>query len=230
MTTPTIPATVQGNDAVNTTSHVLTLPLSLVVGEDVYAELAMDGNTTLTWPAGWDVVSPITNSGGDGTLEVRRHRVDGSEGLTITVTSGASEGGAWILWRVANQHPTQAPAAGTPATGSGLNPDPPSVTAPWGAHGDTLAIEVLALGTSVSSITAYSSNYTDNQIQDAASNGNIAGVAVATRNLANNTDDPGTMTISNTTNWVANTILIRGTGKSMVYNPHRRDKAGLLPR
>lgn len=215
-----VAATNQGNDTVNSTSHTVNLPSGIASGHLLIVAISMDGNTTLTWPAGWTTLSGPTNSGGDGTLEVRYRVADGTEGSSISITTAASEACSYITWRITGWHGTSAPEAGTPGTGSTANPDPPSVTASWGSD-DNLFLVILGWGASNLNISGYPSNYSDNQITDAANNGGIGGIAAATRNLASDTDNPGTFTLGATT-WVANTIVIRPAAAGAAGHPASR--------
>lgn len=207
MAFPTIAATSQGNDAVNTTNHTVNLPTGIASGHLLLIFMGMDGNTSITWPAGWSILATDTNAGGDGTLSVAYRIADGSEGSSISVTTAASEAGSYICWRVTGWHGTTPPEAGTPATGTSTTPDPPSVTASWGSA-DNLFIAVTVWGSSSTNISGYPTNYSVSQMTDGASNSNIGAIALAGRELAAASDDPGTFSIISTA-WVANTIVVR---------------------
>ncbi len=206
MSFPTIAATNLGNEGSNSTSHVLNLPSGIASGHLLIMALAMDGNAVLTWPAGWSVLSTSTNSGGDGTLEVRYRIADGSEGASITVTTDASERGSYITWRITNWHGTTPPEAGTPVAGT-TNPNAPNVTASWGSA-DNLFIWVCGWGNSTQDISAYPSDYTVSQMTDSGSAAGLAGIAMAARELASASDNPGAATLGSTLS-VANTLVVR---------------------
>lgn len=217
MTFPTVAATNQGNDTVNGTSHTINLPASISSGDLLIVAVSMDGNTSLTWPAGWTALSGPTNSGGDGTLEARYRIADGSEGATITITTAASEAQSHISWRITGWHGTTPPEAGTPATANNSSPDPPSVAPSWGSE-DNLYIAVMGWGVSTSNISAYPTNYSISQMTDAASNVGIAAIAIAGRELAASSDNPGTATIGSNSTWAANTLVVRPAAGGTTYN------------
>lgn len=211
MAFPVVAATSQGNDTANTTNHTVNLPAGIVSGNLIVIAIAMDGNTSLTWPAGWTVRSTATNSGGDGTLEVRSRIADGTEGASITITTAASEAASYICWRITGHDSATAPEAGTPATGSDAAPNAPSLTASWGSA-DNLFIWVAGWGLSSTALTAYPSNYTISQMQDAANNSNIGGIAIAGRELAAATDDPAAGTLAGISTWVSNVLVVKPAG------------------
>lgn len=209
---PSIASTSIRSDSGNTTNHTGTMPPGVVSGNLIIANLSMDGNTTLGWPAGWTVLSPITNSGGDGTSEVRYRIADGSEAGHIVVTTPASEACSFAMYRITDWHGTTPPEAGTPNTGSSQNPDAPSLSPSWGAE-DNLYIFIAAWGSSISNIDAnYPANYTLSQLTDSVGNSNIPGIAMAARQLAASSDDPGAATLGASSTWVANTLVVRPAG------------------
>ena len=126
MAFPTIAAANQGNETVNALSHTVNLPTGIASGNLLIAAVAMDGNTTLSWPAGWSSLAGPTNSPSDGTLEVRYRIASGGEGSSIIVTTTGSEQCSYVTWRVTNWHGITPPEAGTPALLYG-EPPPPHV-------------------------------------------------------------------------------------------------------
>lgn len=218
MTTPVVATTATSNETVNTLNHTVNMPASIASGDLLIACIAMDGNTTLGWPAGWTGLAAATNSPSDGTTEVRYRIADGSEGASITVTSGASEQCSYVVQRITGWHGTTPPEAGTPATGSSTAPDPPSLTASWGAE-DNLFMVFMGWGNSIQNITVYPTNYSDNQLTDSANSGNCAGFAFASRALTGATDNPGAATLGATSTWVANTLVVRPAAAVAAYFP-----------
>lgn len=98
------------------------------------------------------------------------------------------------------------PEIGTAATGASTLPNPPTLTPSWGAA-DTLWLVVAGASGAVTA-SAYPTNYTDGN-DDATSSGTAASIASARRALNAATEDPGTFTISASTNWVAQTLAVR---------------------
>lgn len=207
MTTPVVATIASGNDTGNATSHTVNLPSGTVSGNLMITQVSMDGNTTLTWPAGWTVLAPATSSGGDGTQEVRYRFADGGEGASMIVTTAGSEAGSWISYRITLAHASTPPEAGITTTGSSGSPNPPSVTASWGAE-DNLFIATYGWGVGNQGHTSFPTGYTGSQTVATFSNTNVAASAMATKAATAATDDPGNATISTST-WVANTLVVR---------------------
>jgi hypothetical protein len=121
-----------------------------------------------------------------------------------------------ISYRFTGMHASQAPEAGTmPALANTANPDPPSLTASWGAA-PNLWIAV-ASNVAAASISSYPANYTDNQLNPI--NGTVGSIGVATRNLSLATEDPGVFTNSSSANCSAQTIVVRGLPGAPVLLP-----------
>ena len=139
---------------------------------------------------------------------------DGSEGATTTFTLSAATRGAWIVYEISGYEApgTQAPQIGTTATGSSVNPNPPSVSVTGGSK-DILAIAFFGRAGEEADddtwTTAAPASYT-NLLQKACgiAGSNLAGmVASAQRQVTTATEDPGTFTCA-TGAWRAQTIVV----------------------
>ena len=98
----------------------------------------------------------------------------------------------------------------TQVTGSGTAPDPGSITASWGGDDNLFIAELRAIDDDVHA-TAAPTNYSD--LSSAVSgggtnNGNTS--AVAFRQLAAASDNPGAFTLASSENWGAHTLVVRG--------------------
>jgi hypothetical protein len=186
----------------NVTNHDVALPNGCnVVGRRIVAGVGVDStaSVTVTWPAGWTEISQALCNAGNGKLSVAYHDTDGTEGYTgagdtIVVVLSFADGGAHISYLITGFDPATAPEGlNNNQLSTGTNVDPPSLTPAggakdylWMAWGDADALPV---------VTAYPTNYTDNQLS--LNTGVVGGqlIMAATRELNAATEDPGAFTI-----------------------------------
>jgi hypothetical protein len=198
MAFPVVQAT---NTSVTTpaaTSHVISLPAGIVSGNLLLAIFGIGGNTVGSWPAGWTELWGTELPASVGRLECRYRIADGSEGATITVTTSGALTSSHTTYRI-DTFSGNAPVAGTTATATSTNANPPSLTPSWGAK-DTLWIAVA--GVSGSAPSAAPANYTN--LLTAATPTTLGS---ARRELNAATEDPGVFTSAND-QWAANTIAV----------------------
>ncbi|MEF3692027.1 MAG: hypothetical protein V3574_03165, partial [Candidatus Moraniibacteriota bacterium] len=204
---PSIAATNSGNSGGNVTSHTVNLPSGISSGNLLIVSFSNDGSDTVTWPSGWTGLFSTAN-GTANRLSAAYRIADGSEGTTITVTTSGSQGSAHTSYRITGHYSGAAPAVGTAATGSSVNPDSPSLTPSWGAE-DTLWLSVYGWDSNASN-SSYPTNYSLGQVTNLYNQTvHGAGIASAGYNLNASSQDPGTATLSATETWVANTLAIR---------------------
>jgi hypothetical protein len=108
-------------------------------------------------------------------------------------TSGARSGGSGTAWAVAKT-----------ASTFDANPNPPSLTAPWGAYNHRW-YAITLFGTGGDTVSTYPSSYTS--IASTGTSGLF--VASAHRTTGAATEDPGTFTLTGTENWEALTFVYR---------------------
>jgi hypothetical protein len=208
MAFPAVAAVEAAATAGNSTTHVSNLPAGIQAGEQLIVCVANDGGGSIaayTWPAGWTEICVGHPSGQAVRAEARYRIADGSEGSTISIT-GNSE--AWVShsWRITG-HSGAAPEAGTPATGTSGNANPPTCTPSWGAK-DTLWIVFAGFDNLQSGVSAYPTNYDSNQRQTISGGaGGFSMCASATRELNATDDNPDTFT-NTSDDWVAFTIAV----------------------
>lgn len=198
-------ASVNANVSAASTSQTVNLPASISAGDLLIAFGVATSLCTYTWPAGWtEMWDPNSQTGFTGAYRI----ADGSEGASITVTASVSFVTTYATLRITGAHASTPPEDGTPAMNVGTTtPNPPSVTASWGAE-DNLWIAIMGSSSSAASnVTAYPTNFSDNQTAVDTGSGGLLGYA--TRNLANATQDPGTFTQSAGTTCGAQTIVVR---------------------
>ncbi len=107
----------------NTTSHTVNLPTGITSGDLLIAVGSIDAVETTTWPAGWDPLVDEVNGGTVMTCDVFYRDADGTEGSTITVTTGTSEHSNWEVWRIDGHDSASPPEATSSAPGSTSTPD-----------------------------------------------------------------------------------------------------------
>lgn len=194
---------------------------AIVAGDLLLLTIGCDGaNRSFTnFVTGWASVipTPFYYSDGSCSLVVWRKIATGSEtpggligtGTGSTITCSASEQGAWRMTCIKNWFGTDAGVAIQGATGASADPDPPSLTLPWGSGIDTLIRAIGASDGSVT-ITAYPSGYTLNQFADHSGGGAGAGMYAAGAQVTTSPQDPGTFTLSGSDGWAVATVGIRG--------------------
>jgi CheY-like chemotaxis protein len=201
---PAVQATNTSGETTDTTSHTVSMPANINAGDLLIVFFSCDGVETVTWPTGdgWASIFHDTNL---MTLDIGYKIADGTEGATITVTTGTTEQSAHISYRITGHDKSQAPEVSTGATGNSTAPNPDSLT-PTGGAKDYLWIAVEG-NNNASAASAYPSNYTNGQTNAVGDSGG-ANVAVARRELNASSEDPGTFTTPSE-RWVACTVAVQ---------------------
>lgn len=146
-----------------------------------------------------------------------------------TFVQSASSRSAWAAYRITGTDRTVTPTVGTTATGSSINPNPPSATVTAGPK-DVLAIAVFSRGGEIadddSLVSAFPTNYTDGQVEKSAGTvgTNLAGIigAAARQISAASSEDPGTFTAA-TGAWRAQTIIVYPAAAGTPYTHSQPD-------
>jgi hypothetical protein len=200
---PAVQDTNTSGESSDVTSHTVNLPANISAGDLLIVFFSCDANETVTWPIGdgWASIFHQTNA---NTLDIGYKIADGTEGATITVTTGSAEQSAHISYRITGNHRYAAPEVSTGATGNSTSPNPDSLT-PTGGAKDYLwiAVEGNDAGEAAS---AYPSNYTNGQTNAVGTTGG-ANIAVARRELNASSEDPAAFTIP-LKKWIACTVAV----------------------
>jgi hypothetical protein len=195
------------------TSHVVNLP-SGATGNLLIA--VMDkGSTSATVNAlaGWNELLDEASANG---LYIAWRTCDGTEGATTTFTLSANTRGAWAVYEISGHiNPaTQPPQIGTTATGTSVNPNPPSVSVTGGSK-DILAIALFGMAGEQADdetlVTSFPTNYTLGQVEvtGGVAGTNLGGMlGAAARQVTTATEDPGTFTAIDNAAWRAQTVVI----------------------
>lgn len=200
----------------NNVNHSVTLPPVVGAGNLLLILAAVNGNPTITAPAGWTPIAD-TNAGGSNKKElILAKSADGTEGgTTVTFTTDAGEQSAHVSLAIGNWSGNLSfiATSGIPVNANGATPNPPAVTAPWGSE-DNLFIAGGFLREG-STIDSYPTGYTSNQLSATTSTGSAGStMVIATRELAAASDDPDSFGITGMFNatpaHITDSIVIRG--------------------
>jgi len=213
------PSVVTSNTSATTTagtSHVVNLPSGIAAGDLLIVCMSLGSTAaTVNALAGW---SELQDEGVAVGNFIAWRKADGTEGSTVTFTTSASTRSADVSLRISGAvDPTvAAPTIGTPATGSSVNPDPPSVTPPF--QSDYLVIAVCgSAGEQADDGTycsAFPTGFTHVQLEKACGTvgTNLGGmIALAAQQVLGVSagQNPGTFTVSENNTWRSQTILVR---------------------
>lgn len=192
---PTIVGALASFDSTLSTSHTLSFPGGTTVAGELLIALLVSGNNAT--PSGWTllVTGPLNVSC------VVYKIASGSEGSTLTFTTGTSRVASGAIYRISGYLGT--PEAQTSST-AGANPDPPSLTVSWGIK-KTLWLAACGsqrtIGSPAVTVTGYPSTFSGG-ITAAANTGgggsNAAGVA-SLNDDTTATVNPGTFTLNSAT-------------------------------
>ena len=196
------------SETTDTTSH--DIPGAGSVANDILlVVMAIDGNPTITIPAGWtSLVDAQDSAGTNFKLVAFFKRTAGAESSTTLSTSVAEKSvGRHMLIRGAD--PTTNPAVATPITANSINPDAPSLDpAGWGAE-DTLWIPIVACHNGATTFSAFPASHTNGV--GISSGGTTDGcvLGIARRELNATSQDPSAFTIDQARSYVASQVAIR---------------------
>jgi hypothetical protein len=195
------------------------MPATVNVGELMLLKVSTGGEPVIIMPAGWEnAYTPVVFT--SVSIACFKKIADGTEGGTTVNFTTEDSGGSPLL--VKSSHiacaitgwvgdlagVVAAPAAFEAST---ANPNPPSVTATW-AGGDNLFLAQMSMHRTAA-ITGYPTNYTTNQTEiSTGSAGQDSIVAMATRALAANSDDPDTFSAAIARRSIAQTLVIAPVG------------------
>ncbi len=196
-----------GEQATDSTTHVITMPAGIVGGMLLVVAFACDNDPTVTASAGWVKMGQGT-FGTDVTGAVFWKTADGGD--TCTVTTSTAQGSSHVAWLInGGQNPV-----GTVANGTGGTANPPANT-PIAGSLDYLWIAMAAnpgnLDIGENPPTSYG-NFT--QVV-ATSDADGATITTAERELNNPTQNPVGFSAS-TSPWVAWTLAVE-PGPTVVF-------------
>lgn len=208
MTFPQYEDSTGSHEASFTGTHTIDLPATKVA-DDIWVLIwALSGSGgTVTGPSGWtEIVTFDLNS--NQKFRVWIYRATGSESSTTTITTSEWNRSAALVRRysgASTEDINDIWAASTAVYAFTSNPDPSSVTNTWGVE-DNLFIAAACHTGRGNPFSAYPASYSNGVAEEEP---NDVGVAAADRQLASDTDDPGTFTIADDENTAAVTIQLK---------------------
>ncbi|MDA3624265.1 hypothetical protein OU415_02385 [Saccharopolyspora sp. WRP15-2] len=208
MAAPTVAARSTGRTTTtNTTSHAITMPSGIVVGNLLLVVFSSDGSPTCTASAGWTKLGQASNGTAVTGAVFWKYAVGGD---TCTVTTSASEQSSHVVLRITG---TTGTPTGTAANASGTNSNPPSHSALVLA--DHLWVATRS-GDSTTVATAAPASYATLQSIAAAGTGGASTNTAERTVTASLTEDPGTFT-SATAPWVSWTLAVPPADPAITY-------------
>jgi len=198
-------------------SHQFDLPGTIDAGNVIVVIASIDGDPTISnILSGYTLIGRLSNSADDAQLGVFISEATGSEdGSEIALYDvDVDENSNAIIYVIEGFYGDFVDGTdyhlSTGATGNSDAPDSPSATAPWGSA-DNLAITMYSIDRDNRAVDSYPSGYSNGLTQK--SGGSIGtSVGAATKAFSGATEDPGAFTLENSGQWVAATLLLRGTG------------------
>lgn len=214
MASPVIETTATSATATEGTNHVVTLPASIAAGDLILVCMVI-GSTAATLNAHADYTELLDENSAVGLKILYRWAAGGESNPTFV--SSANTRDATCSFRIsgAENPATRTPEIGTTATGSSVNPNPPSLT-PTGGSKDYLFITFCGSAGEQADdgtyCTAFPTNYNLANLEKTCgvAGTNLGGmIAAAGRQLTTaGPEDPGTFTVSENNTWRAQTIVI----------------------
>ena len=191
------------NTATNTsgTSHTVNLPASIAAGNLLIVVFGGSAAATTTWPAGWN---KLAGGATGATLDVGWKVADGSEGSTITVTTGATS--------ITSQARAYRITGGdsvvlgtTVSIANNASGDPPSLTPGFSGS----ALDILWFAISFASTQTTISTYPTSFVNTAVLTNGSTGLATCNRPVNGTVLDPAAFTWGGTGRKNTNTVAIR---------------------
>jgi hypothetical protein len=209
---PELVASATSVTSTNATSHTVSLPSGIAAGDLLVVIAAFDGVPTVTWPAGWTNQSSGSHTSSTIRHEVRARVADGTEGASISLTTGVGEQGAFWAGRFKNHAAggwTTNGMASDFASGSDAQPNPPSASPSGGTlnyawMGNAIGNGAQAFGAGYESASYTALAETESTTDDA----NAVTLQTAWRKLAASLENPGLMDIAASADWIGLTLAV----------------------
>lgn len=204
MAYPTIRSTSNGSITAPTLEVTITLPTGHAAGDLLIIGLSLDGSRTVSAPSGWELLANPTNSSANRFPIWYKVRGSSESNPTLTwLTTG--ELGTWFAIAITAETYMGTPEIAT-VYGNNTNPNAPSLTPSWGSA-ETLWFAFHGWDYNRTS-TTNPTNYTLLTYQAGSGTGS-AGHRTHYRNNTTATEDPGSITISETDTWYAHTLAVQ---------------------
>lgn len=229
MAFPSVASITETSISTNPTSWAFDLPATVDAGDLLLLFVSLEESQSgPNAPTGWTQLYLNNELGHFGAVYGKD--ADGTEDggtATITASSPPAANGAGQVYRItaSSWRGTLADDVdinGTTPSAVNGNPNPPTVTAGWGAE-DNLYIAACAAKNDDGTVDAAPTNYT-NLTSTISGGGTNDGATVGTarRELNASSDNPGVFTLSETERHTAQTVVIRPAA-SAGFIPYPRD-------
>ena len=207
---PIVEATNQSQHSSGVTSHTVSLPAGIQVGETLVVFFAYRGGGTTTDPSGWTSNNAFINSTPSPTVRTRvlTRVADGTEGASITVTTGVAAVSAHQSFRISGALNGLSGVESDEFTANSSAPDAPNLTPSWGEANNLWFASVANISTSGAATPP--TNYANAIDEDTG--GGSSGIQLQTsrRTLKATSEDPGTWSYTNAQEYIAFTVAVRG--------------------
>lgn len=211
MAFPTSRSQIVTNGTASSSTPSVSLPATIRAGDTLFVFFRSSAGGAIGWPAGWtELLDESTDASANQEAAAWR-KADGTEGASISLTSGAGKFAAVAYSIQDAADPTITPPQfSTIATGSATEPNATTVT-PTGGAKDYLFLTVYGMEGEQTGVTSYPANYTGAQL---FANSGTAGavttnctIGSATRQLNASSDDAGVWDVTGTLDdWSAYTF------------------------
>jgi hypothetical protein len=213
-----IASVTHSNFTTDATSHLVSMPTTVAVGDMLLAFIGQDGSASITTPSGWTSLSNAVQSSVARGAIYAKTALGTEGGTTVDFVSATAEQMAAQVYRITG-------ALEVIGTGTSVNNgtasasanvgvatvDPPAVTAGWGADANLFITHVAMSGSQT--VTSQPSGWGTPEKTNEGGSGQGANSAESfTSSLfsSNATEDPGVWTMSATGPiTVSNTIVVR---------------------
>lgn len=205
------------NPASTTRTYSITMPDTVNQGDRIFVSISATatGRVFSNSDPDWVKKDEDDISSGLDTYSIWEKTADGTEGST-TVDFSIDEftgDGTAIVIRISGASNLSVSAR---SNGSSANPDPPSFSPSWGSSDNTW-IALAHARDDAANFDAAPTNYTTlRQVDSGGGTNSSVEQAVAYRDNAVATEDPGTFTLSQSEGWSAFTIAVEGSSGSIV--------------
>ena len=224
MTFPKFEERAESNWSTSVTQHLVAMPGTVVAGELLIIVFgcfsSASGTTTVTDPSGWTVKSKTEDTTlNRGVAAVYAKIADGTEGgATVDVVTNRGRPAAAHAIRISGWRGVSLDnlALALYITASTNTPNPPSLSASWGAA-DNLWIVAYTLHDDDHAMVSAPTNYSDadDQISGAGANASCE-VATAFRALNASSENPGTFSLAS---WDAGCVYTMAVHPAFVVVP-----------
>lgn len=206
---PVVLSLTQSNNNTGVLNNIpIAMPATVAAGDLLLMAVMKEGAGAGTTPAGWTFLNG-SNTSLSANFSLYYINAAGTEGgTTVNITSVGTLPFTAHVFRIQAGTWSSTPQANN-ATGNSVNPDPPNVTAAWGAYDNLwLALAGIELGNNTVSVypLAVGQTITANTTGSAANNS----LASCRETNALATLNPGTYTLGSSGRWVAMTVVVKG--------------------